>query len=171
MDGHLPDQRRRTYERLAAVFPDLLRRQRQAPVTLIHGDAHWRNFLYPNDRAADRTRIFDWQSCTAGSAAHDLAYMLPRHWHPEPRRDLMDHLLARYHHTLLRCGVTDYAWDELWANFRLAAARHMVAPATNWYRWGLSDARPMPPAERAQRLERFLVPFDALRCQELLASL
>jgi aminoglycoside/choline kinase family phosphotransferase len=171
MDGHIPDQRRRTYERLAAVFPDLLRRQRQAPVTLIHGDAHWRSFLYPNDRAADRTRIFDWQSCAAGSAARDLAYMLPRHWHPEPRRDLLDHLLARYHHTILRCGVTDYAWDQLWEDFRLAAARHMVAPATNWYRWGRSDARPMPPAERAQRLERFLVPFDALRCQELLASL
>src|SRR5919197_1056192 len=89
---------------------------------------------------------------------------------PAPRRNLLDHLLARYHHTILRCGVTDYAWDQLWEDFRLAAARHMVAPATNWYRWGRSDARPMPPAERAQRLERFLVPFDALRCQELLAS-
>ena len=71
----------------------------------------------------------------------------------------------------MRRGVASHPWDQLWEDFCLTATRHMVAPATTWYRWGRMEARPVPPAERARRVERFLVPFDSLWCQEVLAML
>jgi aminoglycoside/choline kinase family phosphotransferase len=179
---HARPGRRQLYERLVDVLPSLLRRLNRGPATLLHGDAHWRNFLYPRaassvsatgSATASVTRIFDWQSCTVGPPAHDLAYMIPRHWHATPERELLDQLVRAYHATLLQNGVNGYPWAECWDDFRLAALRHAVAPATNWYRWGRSSRPgdpPPSPVQWATRLEGYLVAFDALECASLLAT-
>jgi len=171
LGDRVADRRRRAFEALAAAFPEVLRRLAEGPVTLLHGDAHWRNFLYPRDRAADTTRIFDWQSCTVGPPAHDLGYLLARHWHPEPRRDLMDRLLDAYHAALIRGGVADYGREQLRKDFQLGALRHAVAAPTNWFRWAGRDGVPSDPATWAARLERFLVPLDAMQWEESPAAL
>jgi thiamine kinase-like enzyme len=116
------------------------------------------------------TYIFDWQSCMVGPPAHDLAYMLPRHWHPEPRRDLFDRLLETYHASLVRGGVTSCPRDRAWEDFLVGVLRQAVTPATNWFRWGRSGSHAQGPSEWAERLERILVPFDALCWQDTLAS-
>jgi hypothetical protein len=163
--------RRRAYEDLAAAFPQVLRRLAYGPMTLLHGDAHWRNFLYPRDRTAGTTRIFDWQSCTVGPPAHDLGYLLARFWHREPERDLMGRLLDAYHAALVGGGVTGYDREHLRKDVQLGVLRHAVAAPTNWFRWARTR-NPLPdPAEWAIRLERFLVPLDALQWEASLASL
>jgi aminoglycoside phosphotransferase (APT) family kinase protein len=171
LGGRVPDRRRRAYEHLAAAFPVLLRRLAAGPVTLLHGDAHWRNFLYPRDRAAATTQLFDWQSCTVGPPAHDLGYLLARFWHPAPERDLMDRLLDAYYAALVGGGVPDYGREQLRTDVQFGALRHAVAAPTNWFRWGRHRNPPPDPAEWATRLERFLVPLDAMQWEEPLAAL
>jgi hypothetical protein len=163
---HLPVARRRQYERLLAFLPAYARQRGLGPRTLVHQDAHWRNFLYPRG-GDDTARIFDWQSWNAGTPAADLAYMVAWHWSPELQLDMMTRLVRRYHDGLVRCGVTGYHWPQCWHEFRVAVVRAPFGPASQWASWGSADD---PTSTWLPRVERAFVLFDALRCEELLGG-
>jgi aminoglycoside phosphotransferase (APT) family kinase protein len=163
----LPRARRRQYERLLAYVPTYAHLRRQGPVTLVHQDAHWRNFLYPREPGKDTARLFDWQSWNAGVPAADLAYMIAWHWSPEPQMELMERLVRRYHAGLLQNGVAGYRWQDCWNHYRLAVVRAPFGPAAAWSSWGSPDD---PTSKWLPRVESAFVLFDALRCEELLDS-
>lgn len=93
--------------------------------TLIHGDAGHHNILAP--RAGERPlylidrQPFDW-SLTTWLGVYDLAYALVLDWEVPARRQFEQPILQRYHAALLARGVTDYAWEQLYADYRLCAA-------------------------------------------------
>jgi aminoglycoside phosphotransferase (APT) family kinase protein len=76
LGDRLAPARRRVFERTLAARPALRRRQQAGARTLVHGDAHWWNFLYPNDPRRDATRVIDWGSWQLGAPADDLAFAL-----------------------------------------------------------------------------------------------
>jgi hypothetical protein len=110
-----------------------------ATYTLVHGDAHVWNLLYPRDDAASGIRLIDWDAWRIGRGAFDLAYMMALHWYPERRARLEAALIERYHAGLLAHGVTDYSLDQLWEDYRLAVIGHLATPV--WHQsYGLPPA-------------------------------
>jgi hypothetical protein len=93
--------------------------------TLIHGDVGYNNILIPRTGTRpiyiiDR-QPFDW-SLTTWLGVYDLAYAMVLDWEVETQRQLEIPVLKHYHASLLARGVKDYAWEQLWDDYRLCAA-------------------------------------------------
>lgn len=151
-----------------ARHPQRMIDRAQAPngFTLIHGDVGHNNILVP--RNGDRPiyiidrQPFDW-SLTTWLGVYDLAYAMVLDWDIETRRQLEVPVLRRYHAALLQRGIVDYAWQQLWDDYRLCVAMGLYI-ATEYCR-GPGGARlvdvwlPM--------LQRSLTACDELKCDEL----
>jgi hypothetical protein len=109
--------------RLLDALPRLAQRtEARRHLTIVHGDAHVWNALFPNDQAGPITLI-DWSSWRIGVATSDLAYMMALHWYPERRARLELPLLRHYHDCLVSDGVRGYGFDALLEDYRLSALR------------------------------------------------
>jgi Ser/Thr protein kinase RdoA (MazF antagonist) len=126
--------------------------------TLIHGDAHFWNFLYPLDPQEHRTYLLDWQTYRISSGTDDLAYTIVLrypHRTPANERDLV----KCYHEELLRHGVTDYSWEQCWHDYRRSAAEQLLV-TLDWAGW----------ASNGRYVQRALTGFRDLACDEFLDS-
>jgi hypothetical protein len=140
---------RRIYESVLAALPALWR-QRTNPrgQTLVHGDAHFWNFLYPRDPERQDTRMLDWQLSHICPGTQDLAYAIVLRY---PHRTLaIEHdLIKRYYDRLLLHGVQNYSWEECWEDYRRQAAEQVLFPLRFWMNrlptdfWGVFLQRPL----------------------------
>jgi hypothetical protein len=125
---------RRIYERVLSALPAL----RSLPwQTMLHGDAHFWNLLYPRDPQAGQTCIIDWHTYRLGRGASDLAYTIVLRYPartPENERDLV----GRYHAQLCARGVSGYSWEACWDDYRRAAAEWVLA-SLYWWQDGLPE--------------------------------
>ena len=162
LGDRLSPERRRRYERAIDAGERLLERRRSnRNLTIVHGDAHVWNLLYPREGTPDSIRLIDWDSWQVDVATDDLAYMMAVHWYPERRRLLERRYLELYHATLVKAGVTRYGFDALWEDYRLSVVWQLVIPVWQcsmklgaWIWWG--------------HLERVMLAFEDLGCAELL---
>jgi Phosphotransferase enzyme family len=161
LGDRLSERRRVIFERVLAASP-VLRRRLAGPanLTLIHGDAHGWNFLFPVDRAGETTRILDWHTWQIDLGATDLAYLMAVHWYPERRQRLERALLDRYHSGLVARGVPDYDREACWQDYRLAVIDCLLLPMRQW-----NDG--LPPLIWWSHLERIACAFEDLACEEL----
>jgi hypothetical protein len=163
LGDRLAPEQRDTYERLLAGEAALRERQGSRPRTLLHGDAHWWNFLYPNDPAADTTRLLDWGSWRTGVGTNDLAYMIALHGYRAWRRRFEQDLVKRYHGALVRAGVGGYGWEACWDDYRLSVAGSLfVAP----HFWSIG----VPAFIWWPKLECGLAAFEDLGSAQLLGT-
>jgi Phosphotransferase enzyme family len=132
-----------------------------ATYTLVHGDAHVWNLLYPRDGGASGIRLIDWDAWRVGRAVSDLAYMMAVHWYPERRARLEARLLERYHAALCARGVGDYTLDRLHEDYRFLVIGHLMTPV--WQQTSGLDAAIWWP-----HLYRIVTAFDDLDCAGLL---
>lgn len=91
--------------------------------TLIHGDANCTNIFAPKDAERpiyilDR-QPFDW-SLTTWLGVYDLVYSMVLDSDVESRRAFEKPVLEHYHAELIRRGVRDYSWEQLWHDYRLS---------------------------------------------------
>jgi len=162
LGDRLPVARRRVYERAIGSAWALTSRYRSREhLTIVHGDAHVWNLMYPRDTAADGLRLIDWDAWRLELAARDLAYMMAVHWYPERRRRLETPLLRRYHDALGTNGVSGYRFEALWEDYRLSVIWQLAVPV-----W--QSAVKLGPWIWWSHLERILQAFDDLGCEELL---
>jgi len=135
LGDHLDAQGQRVYERLLAALPTLLARDVDPRErTLLHGDAHFWNFLYPRDSRARDTYMLDWQTYHPGLGVHDLAYAIVlRYPHRTPASERV--LVGRYHEGLRAAGVAHYSWERCWEDYRRAAAEQLIVPLS----WQATD--------------------------------
>jgi hypothetical protein len=108
------------------------RLMRPTDLTVTHGDTHWWNFLYPNDADRDTVRIFDWNLWHIDLGARDLAFLLALGGFADPRPNLENDLLRRYHSTLVANGVSSYNFEQLFDDYRWSAARNLNIPVIFW---------------------------------------
>ena len=87
--------------RYAAARRRVMRVLSAGPQTLIHHDCHPGNLYWRGDEPG----LLDWQLVRSGEGIGDVAYLLATALRPELRRSEEPELLARYHDTLLACGV------------------------------------------------------------------
>jgi hypothetical protein len=158
------DERRDIFERAIQAAPRLHERLRKGNLTLIHGDAHAWNFLYPKNPAGAAMMV-DWESWDADVGVFDLAYMITLFWFPAHRERMEKALVCQYHEKLMVYGVIGYSWDDCWYDYRHSVIRLLFRPGDWWYnrRDDAFWAEIWWP-----RLERVIYAYEDLHCEELL---
>ena len=152
---------RRVYERVfGSSLQPWLRLTSARALTIIHGDAHTWNFLFP--RIDDGPAfLIDWQLWHLDLGARDLAFMMALHWYPSRRRELEESLLKYYHDGLMARGIGNYTLDDLMIDYRRCVVRNLTIPILHW-------SRGMKPDGWWHRLECALAAYRDLGCEELL---
>jgi len=108
----------------------------QRALTVIHGDAHTWNFLFP--RSGEGTPyLIDWQLWHLDVGARDLAFLIALHWDRAVRQQLELSLLRLYHVELISSGISNYSFDNLLLDYRRCVVRNLTIPIILWSR-GLS---------------------------------
>jgi hypothetical protein len=128
--------------------------------TIINGDAHTGNFLFPRSGEGPALLI-DWQLWHVDIGARDLAFFIALHWYPGRRREFERPLVEYYYDRLLKYGVQNYSFDELWLDYRRCVVRNLTIPIIFW-------SRGMKPEGWWHRLECALMAYRDLACDELL---
>lgn len=152
-------QRRATFERIIPVVEQSLNHREK--ITLIHGDAHYWNFMFSREGIKNAVKILDWNLWDVGAASDDLAYMMGLHWYPERRHRLEIKLLQKHHSKMIEKGVRDYRFDDLWEDYRLSCIRNMFIPVWQW-------TQGIHPSVWWFHYERSFLTYDDLGCEELL---
>ena len=88
-------------------------------LTLIQGDAHLNNILYPKNPHTHTPILIDWEGWIRGIGVWDLTRILTYCVHPTKRANLDRKLLQRYHTRLLDLGVDNYSFPECIEDYRL----------------------------------------------------
>ena len=152
---------RAIYERVfASSLKPWLRLTDPHALTIIHGDAHTWNFLFPRS-GAGAAYLIDWQLWHIDVGVRDLAFFMALHWSPDRRRELELPLLRRYHVALLVHGIAGYTFDDLWLDYRRCVVRNLTIPIIFW-------SRGMKPEAWWNRLECALAAYRDLECDDLL---
>jgi aminoglycoside phosphotransferase (APT) family kinase protein len=156
----LTTEARHVYERVfSSSLKPWLRLTDQSALTIIHGDAHTWNFLFPRS-GEGAALLIDWQLWHVDVGARDLAFFMALHWYPSRRRELEQPLLRYYHDCLLKRGVENYSFDELWLDYRRCVVRNLTIPILFW-------SRGMNPEGWWHRLECALAAYRDFECDEL----
>jgi phosphotransferase family enzyme len=159
-DGLSTDARRILERVFSSSLRPWLRLTDTRSLTVIHGDAHTWNFLFP--RSGDGPAfLIDWQLWHVDVGARDLAFFMALHWYPRQRRELEEMLLRRYHRALEGRGVDNYSFSELMLDYRRCVVRNLTIPILFW-------SRGMKPEGWWHRLECALSAYSDLSCEELL---
>jgi aminoglycoside phosphotransferase (APT) family kinase protein len=83
---------------------------------LLHGDYRLDNLMFAPDGSVT---VVDWQTISVGLPARDLSYFISTSLDPDVRRNRERRLVTDYHEALLGQGVTDYAADDCWYDYRI----------------------------------------------------
>lgn len=159
LGDRISDERRQIVQQ---ALPTISRSfDRDTNTTLIHGDAHFWNFMFPMDPSTQDAWIIDWNMWDIGRGTDDLAYMMGLHWYPDRRSRLEEPLLRRYLAQLNDHGVSDYSWDTLWDDYRLSCVRNLLIPVWQWWRG-------IHPSIWWFHLERSFLTYQDLECEEVL---
>ncbi len=165
-DRFFPEERR-IYAQALALMPrlwDAYWRPRLATLkgfTLIHGDAHPGNLLYPLHPEEDPIYLVDWQGIRFGKGSTDLAYMVTYHWYPERERAMP--FLESYFSALIEYGVQDYDWDSFWLDYQVSVASYLFDPVRLF-------AHDVSPDVWWPIFRKGLAAFVEFDCTELLSS-
>jgi hypothetical protein len=95
------------------------------PHTLMHFDFRADNLLYDTDGTV---AVVDWQTISQGGGAADLGYFLSQNLTTEDRRAHEVDLLRSYHDALVAHGVTDYPFEQLFADYPVGITCGWVVP-------------------------------------------
>jgi hypothetical protein len=137
-----------------------LRLVERRTLTVVHGDAHTWNFLFPRS-GEGATYLFDWQLWHLDVGPRDLAFMIALHWDRETRKQLELPLLHFYHERLNNGGISNYSFDDLLLDYRRCVVRNLTFPLIQW-------ARGLRREAWCHRLDCALAAYRDLNAAELL---
>ena len=164
--GGMPEGLRMLGEALVPEIPKIKAMLTKPPRTIVHGDFRLDNCFFPDDDGARSPVVFDWEFCTRGRGANDVATFISDTFAPQERREVERGLLHVYHSSLVNNGVSGYSFEECLRDYRLS----MLEVVAFWIViGGYCDYS----GERASRylrnsLERFDAAISDLSCIELL---
>jgi hypothetical protein len=85
------------------------------PKGLVHGDYRLDNLLFGTD---PECLVIDWQTVQWGPVMIDAAYFLGTALDVSERREHEQRLVRLYHETLVGQGISGFAWDQCWEEYR-----------------------------------------------------
>lgn len=116
--------------RLSAHAGELASEQ-HGPITVVHGDFRTDNMLFDGKGGDVPVAVVDWQTVDRGNGLIDVAFLLGTALDPQLRAAHEQELVRCYFDTLTAAGVSDYDWEQCWADYRRQAsyAVFFLAPA------------------------------------------
>jgi thiamine kinase-like enzyme len=149
---------REVYGLVLPSLPKLFQRHATGKhLTLVHGDAHLGNFLFPKAFEDAPTFLIDWQFWHPTIGGTDLAFLMAVEWETDVRRTLEEPLLRRYYSALFANGVQNYTWEDCWNDYRLSVI--LVSIFIPVWQWSLFKWAP-----NFSALERSMTAFKDLAC-------
>lgn len=164
LDDQLSDERRNLVKRALHCFPELKeqRLREGRPTTIVHGDPHAWNVMFPIQQTQPLTCLFiDWEDWRFDSGVADLAYMMALSWYPERRERLEKELLHRYQDQLAERTGASYSRDHVMLDYRIGLIQHVVVPLY-LHQLDVGDIY------WTEQLERWFMAMTDLQCEELL---
>ncbi len=90
------------------------------PLTVVHGDYRLDNCFFSEGASSQQAVVIDWEFCTKGRGAYDVATFVNEAFCAERRREVELGLLRGYHSTLEESGVLGYTFEECLYDYRLS---------------------------------------------------
>ena len=137
-----------------------------APETLLHADVRLDNIFFGSSQLGSAITLIDWQILVKGRGPYDVAYFLSQSLDPAERKSVEEDLLRDYHRRLLDAGVTDYAWERCWDDYRLSVLFCLCYPVISIGSIDPANARGV--ALTTAMADRSLAAITDLGCAELL---
>jgi hypothetical protein len=144
----------------------LLQRLCSGPLVVGHADFRLENMFFAAKPEHPPFAIVDWQSITKTSPGQDLGYYLSQSVKLEVRRAHERDLLRRYLDGMRAAGVRDYAWDQVWHDYRLGVLYLLDYAVTIAATLDLANERGAAIARALS--QRSCTAIDDLDCHELL---
>jgi len=138
----LPDGAIAAGEQIRDHYWSLMCRLGERPWTLLHQDFRCDNLFFGDGTpGSDPVVVIDWQSLGRGPAAYDVSYLIGGSLSTVDRRANEERLVRHYHDELVRHGVQDYTFDELWDDYRLAHLVNVSVPVLTGGTMDLANER------------------------------
>ena len=116
-EARLDDECRMIGDVLSAKFPNYVSLY-HGPKALAHHDYRPDNMMFAGAAGGRPLTVLDWQSLSFACAATDVAYFLGGSLPREVRRAREHEFLVEYLERLKELGVRDYAFEQLWNDYR-----------------------------------------------------
>lgn len=117
-------------------YQELWTRQTLPPNTLLHWDSHPGNVLEHDCKQT----LIDWQHCSVGNPAWDVARFVVLGLTTEGRREWEETILGHYVDTLRSHGVTAYCFEQCMADYEDAKALQFIQQAVLYGRHRKRDS-------------------------------
>ncbi len=104
-----------------ALYPEIAISLQRRPTTLLHCDARMENVAFSDLSGPESVRFYDWQGCSAGTAAYDVMYFLCMSVNTSDWDSMGQDLISAYFESLMEAGVSDYSIQDLRQDMSLAA--------------------------------------------------
>jgi aminoglycoside phosphotransferase (APT) family kinase protein len=127
----------RVYQRLEGILAKFFAGSR----TLVHFDYRADNLFFDDLTRKNPIVVLDWQLVMWGLGAYDLARLVGGSLPPTERGGHHEELVERWHQGLLAGGVTGYAFEDAWHDYRLSAIVAMLNPVLYSYMYKSGGAR------------------------------
>ena len=161
LGDRLSQERKKIFELVFTNLPGIMMKRfsESRHLTLVHGDAHFWNFLFPNSKSKNQCVIIDWQAYRVGLGAADLSYMMVLFLDSEYRKRKESNLIEFYLEELQRQNII-YDREEFQIDYRVHVIFNLLYPSL----WRSK----FPPDFWWTALESGFAAFDDLDCIELL---
>ena len=101
-------------------IPKIKSRLARSPRTIVHGDYRLDNCFFDAVAHPCAPVVLDWEFCARGRGVCDAATFISEAYPRQQRRAVEAELVRTYHAVLVDSGVSDYSFEECWADYRLA---------------------------------------------------
>ena len=96
------------------------------PRTVVHGDYRLDNCFFSTNADSQQAVVLDWEFCTRGRGAYDVATFISEAFSSMRRRKVELGLLRDYHSILEESGVRGYTFEECLHDYRLSMLEVLV---------------------------------------------
>ena len=106
--------------RLRKDIPRIKSQLTKPPRTITHGDYRLDNCFLSTISQARSLVVFDWEYCSIGRGAYDVATFINEAFPPKKRGQEEMALLRMYHSLLIEHGINDYLFEECLEDYRIS---------------------------------------------------
>ena len=162
--GLLSTRRRAIFEQVFANFPRLYEKRLNSnlSLTLVHGDIHPWNFMFPH-QSGGPLYLIDWPAWHVGLATTDLAHFIGLVGYRDYRQQFEKHFLDIYQAVLRDKGCA-FTQAQFFHDYRISLMRNLY-----WviFLWSTGN---LPAAIWWSVLEKAFTAFDDWKCIDLIGE-
>lgn len=112
------------------------RQQKINNITIINGDAHIYNFLFPLNKNHN-PKIIDFQFWETGIGCLDLAHLTRKLSPNQITLKFHQDLLKKYYESLISYGVTTYSYEQCYNDYRICIASLVLNPIWQYSKFNI----------------------------------